>query len=408
MPAPLTDALLDPSSHETAFDWDAAEAEFAQREAWAKTAKLYDFIHRAMSRAARFPEIFVNTAAMSQREIDDFARRSALLDLASRLRASEVTIAARFNTASVMKQRLPILWTHFSDGEVSEFQVREAARGAEDLPPAVWAQFDQAVSAARDLTNPKFKKKVRTLRERLHPESMTERHIRAMDRRELRIEHEADGMSWLGIYDSSDRIALAQAHVDKVAFEQFKDPNESRTMAQLRADVATQLLTGELTGSGAKVSVALTVPVLSLLGHSDEPATLEGVGPIDIATARDYVGGADSFIRILTDPIKCTVLDIDRTKYKVPEAMKRWLQQRDQTCTAPGCNRRAVYCDLDHTVQFGAGQYGKTAVKNLAHLCRHHHRVKHNSKWKVEQADDGTVRWISPTGHLAETDPPPF
>jgi hypothetical protein len=86
--------------------------------------------------------------------------------------------------------------------------------------------------------------------------------------------------------------------------------------------------------------------------------------------------------------------------------MRRLLQVRDQTCTGPGCNRRAAYCDLDHVQAFSAG--GKTAVKNLAHLCRHHHRVKHKTKWQVIQQPDGTVQWISPTGHTACPDQPPF
>ncbi|MET0862270.1 MAG: DUF222 domain-containing protein, partial [Microbacterium sp.] len=41
-----------------------------------------------------------------------------------------------------------------------------------------------------------------------------------------------------------------------------------------------------------KPTVVVTVPVLSLLGRTDEPATLDGYGPIDIETARQLVGQA--------------------------------------------------------------------------------------------------------------------
>ena len=222
MPNPLTDVLLDPSSLESAFDFDAVEAEFAQREMWAKTAKLYERIHRALSLARQFPQIFVGTAN-SPRDAQEFARRSAVLDIASRLRASEATVEARFHAAGVLKQRLPIFWTHFTDGEVSENQVREAARAAEDIPESVWSLLDTSLAAARNLTNAKFKAKARALREKLHPESMTERHTRVMVDREVRVEHEADGMSWLGLFNSSEQVALAQAHIEKLALKIYRE-----------------------------------------------------------------------------------------------------------------------------------------------------------------------------------------
>src|SRR5690606_10717212 len=151
-----------------------------------------------------------------------------------------------------------------------------------------------------------------------------------------------------GLYTSSEQIALAKAHIEKLAWELFTTEGETRTLVQLRADVAAELLTGELAGSGAGVALALTVPVLALLGQSDELPTLEGVGPIDLDTAKRLAGSQKTYIRVLTDPIKGTVVDVDRTKYKVPKAMRRLLQLRDRTCTAPGCNRRAASCDIDH------------------------------------------------------------
>ena len=39
----------------------------------------------------------------------------------------------------------------------------------------------------------------------------------------------------------------------------------------------------------------------------------------------------------------------------------------------PGCRRRAVNCDLDHTI---AWPTGSTEASNLGPLCRRHHRLK--------------------------------
>jgi hypothetical protein len=49
-------------------------------------------------------------------------------------------------------------------------------------------------------------------------------------------------------------------------------------------------------------TVHVTVPVLALLGHGDEPAMLEGYGPIDVETARLLTANAPSLTRLLTHP----------------------------------------------------------------------------------------------------------
>lgn len=44
---------------------------------------------------------------------------------------------------------------------------------------------------------------------------------------------------------------------------------------------------------------------------------------------------------------------------------------------------------------------------NLGPLCRHDHRTKHRSGWKLEQTRPGTYRWTSPLGHTYTTRPDP-
>ena len=52
-----------------------------------------------------------------------------------------------------------------------------------------------------------------------------------------------------------------------------------------------------------RAQVLITVPVLSLLGTTEEPAMLDGYGPIPPSMARRLVAdGAESFHRVLVDP----------------------------------------------------------------------------------------------------------
>ena len=134
---------------------------------------------------------------------------------------------------------------------------------------------------------------------------------------------------------------------------------------------------------------------------------LEGVGPIDLDTARGLSSTSPSFTRLLTEPVTGAVLQLDPKQYRTSAAVKRWFTIQHATCDFPGCGRRAANCDLDHTVAYAAG--GQTTVENLAPRCRKHHTMKHQTRWKVEQPS-GAPRaiWTSPTAYRRVADPPPF
>jgi hypothetical protein len=242
----------------------------------------------------------------------------------------------------------------------------------------------------------------------LDPQSLAERHRRAQEERRVWFEPDRDGMCWLTAHLPAEVGRQAMSRLDAAAASLAARDDETRTLAQLRADIAGDLLTGAASGAAqaVTVAVAVTVPVLTLLGVAELPGTLEGYGPIDADTARRLAAHAPSFQRILTHPITGTLLDIDRTSYRVPADLKRWTEIRDQRCTFAGCGRAARNCDLDHTIAWEHG--GPTSAANLAHLCRHHHRLKHESNWNVERNPGGSTTWTSPTGAIHTTDPPPF
>ncbi|WP_244971442.1 HNH endonuclease signature motif containing protein [Paramicrobacterium chengjingii] len=150
-------------------------------------------------------------------------------------------------------------------------------------------------------------------------------------------------------------------------------------------------------------TVMVTVPVLSLLGHAEDAADLDGYGPIDSETAMALAANAPSFLRLLTHPETGAVVSVGRDSYRVPADLARALRVRDSTCRFPGCNRKAVWCDIDHTEDWQCG--GKTDMTNLAHLCRKHHTLKHSTLWRVEQDAEGRMTWTSPAGITYITEP---
>ena len=392
-----------------------ARAEFAQLCVNKDAALQWDAILATLQEAREHPELFLGDA-LHHVATDgvDFAERAAVADLAVRLRVSENMIRVQAMRAADLRGRAPLVWAWFCEGEVSVGNATVVAEVAATLPFQVCGQFDAAVvEAARTLSTPRFREKARRVREQLHPHTLTERHTAAREERRVWVEADRDGMCWLSAYLPAEVGVQAMARLDAAAASLAAAPDESRTLAQLRADIMGDLLTsaGRADASpvgvpAVGVTVAVTVPVLTLLGVEELPATLDGYGPIDPDTARRLAAHAPTFQRILTHPITGTVLDIDQSSYRVPADLKRWTQLRDQHCTFPGCGRPAKQCDLDHTTAWAHG--GTTRATNLAHLCRHHHRLKHESRWTVTRQPTGTTTWTTPTGHTHTTDPPPF
>lgn len=383
-----------------------AEAEFAQRAQWQASAFVFRAIDETLREAAAHPEVFLLTTRRGGRDAVEYAERAAVADLAVRLSLAESAVRSQGQTARMLRERTPRVWAHFCEGDLSTPNAREVAALATELPAEVWGDFDSGVlEAAMTLAPARFRATARALRERLHAEALADRRERAITARGVFTEVDRDGMGWLHAKLPVEELAMIEARLDDLAFRFFAEPDEARTMHQLRADTLVDLVVG--TGeSRVGVTVALTIPALSLLGQSADPAILEGVGPIDLETARRLAADAPSITRLLTDPITGSVLTMDARQYRPSASLRRWLAVRDVTCTFPGCGRRASGCDLDHVTPWEHG--GATTADNLAHLCRKHHTMKHETKWRVTRPPGGRSVWTSPTGNTRASDPPPF
>jgi len=191
---------------------------------------------------------------------------------------------------------------------------------------------------------------------------------------------------------------------------------------------APELIDGS---DGSGLDSVLCSPQLG--AGSGEPATLAGFGPIEAPAARAIVNamvdrrdvawrfrvdGADGRLHQLgalprprhcedfADLLEnvrgaavatfCPPAEADPRRRKPGPALWRWIRARDRTCRGPGCRVPASACDIDHTIDYESG--GLTRHNNLALLCRHHHRLKHETGWRVEQTAPGVLDWTSPYG----------
>jgi len=382
-------------------------------------AERAELIELARRTAMTLPDALVDPSVQAHVEREEAAMRALIAEIATGMRVSECLAGVLVEESRMLVNELPETLTALREAVIAPEHARVIIRAALDIPAEVRGRFDEAAAVlARECTPPQLRRRLRSLRERLHPESLTDRHTRCAARRGVWLDGEFDGMATLHLHLPAPEAHGAFDRIDRAA-RSLKDlPEEERTLGQLRADVAAALLlkgatvdrpdgtrTATAVPQGIRPRVSVTVPVLTLLGRSDEPGLLDGYGPIDPATARRLAADAPSFTRILTHPETAAVLSVGRSSYRVPADLRRALAHRDVTCRFPGCTRSARASDIDHTIEWQHD--GRTDADNLAHLCRHHHRLRHTTTWRVRHLQGGVLEWTSPTGRHHTTAPEP-
>ncbi len=65
------------------------------------------------------------------------------------------------------------------------------------------------------------------------------------------------------------------------------------------------------------------------------------------------------------------------------------------TCVFPHCTRPSRGTDTDHITEY---PIGRTTSRNLAPLCRRHHRLKTHTAWTYVRTGPRTFTWTSPLG----------
>ncbi|MBA8816977.1 hypothetical protein FHX48_002071 [Microbacterium halimionae] len=371
--------------------------------------------------------------------------RSIAAELGTVMHVADRTAQGQIDEAMTIVGDYPETYGSWAAGRISRGHVTTVLRtGAPISDAKARAQFDRDVAPIAEVeTTGRLRKRAEALAEKAQPRTMAERHGDARESRKVWVTPLPDGMAELhaelpgilahGIHDrltqqaraikdarrdaGAEPVADTEKCTDERTGERVSERDE-RTTDQIRADLlADMLLTagpvagfvpGDGTGEGGtglgaiRAIVQVTVPATSLCGSDFAPGDAGRMGLVDPETARRLAGNAPGWDRVFTDPVSLNVLAVDR--YRPSEQLKRHLRARDQHCRFVGCRTPAHRCDIDHTIDAALG--GPTEVRNLAHLCRRHHSLKHATAWRVKQKPGGVLEWISPTGH-SYTDRPP-
>lgn len=150
-------------------------------------------------------------------------------------------------------------------------------------------------------------------------------------------------------------------------------------------------------------SAVVVIDAATALGMAEDPGWVPGYGWVPAPIARELLAQADRWRRFLVEDGR--LLDTGRHRYRPSDRLREFIGARDQTCTFPTCNVPAADCDADHARGFDGSN---TVVANVHDACRTHHRVTTHGDWRTAVLPDGSVRWISPTGHGYRRPPDPL
>lgn len=201
-----------------------------------------------------------------------------------------------------------------------------------------------------------------------------------------------------------EHLAAVRAALDADAAA-ARAAGDERTGGQVRADTLVRRITGHDPATPLPVKVNLTIGIESLIGDSDEPAAVDGLGWLPAALCTDLVRRASASARatlrrLFIAPADRALVAMESRSRVFPAALAELLDLRDGgICRTPGCN--APIRHGDHVVRDADG--GQTSAHNGQGLCERCNYVKETlgwTSWTASRPDRGPHEVHGVTEHL--------
>jgi hypothetical protein len=260
----------------------------------------------------------------------------------------------------------------------------------------------------------------RRLAYRLDPQGFVDRARRAERDRRVGVRPAPDAMARLSallpVGQGVAAYAALRAHADALIAA-----GDGRGRGQIMADTLVQRITGQATADGVPVGISLVMTDATLFNRrpggdgepttGDEPAHLDGYGPVpaDLARrlVRDAPDGAGAWLRRLyADPETGRLVAMESRGRRFEGALRDFLVLRDQVCRTPWCG--APIRHADHVMPVADG--GATHVDNGQGLCEACNYAKQAPGWRAWPGPEGADQEIvihPDRAHLPQPRPRP-
>ncbi len=173
----------------------------------------------------------------------------------------------------------------------------------------------------------------------------------------------------------------------------------------LRAHALVALTEGRATSSG-RAEVIVTIDHRTLLhGYHDHTRIHTGVPGLELPLdrIRALCELADIVPALLDD--QGVVLKLGRTRRLANRHQRRALRAMYRHCPVPGCSVPVGRCEPHHVVSW-TGEHGTTDLELLVPLCKHHHDLVHQHRWRLTLGPDRSLIIALPDGTTMHTGPP--
>ncbi|MEU3626025.1 HNH endonuclease [Amycolatopsis coloradensis] len=371
---------------------DDKDSIFVAREATAALARWEAVRYRALSRLSELrggARSVVQEVAMTLSLVDNFA-------------------GSLVSTGVALTSRLPRTLSLLDRGLVGGYSAQKVAEAT------AWLSHEDSLVVDAKLESRLPKKNSTQVRKaanyaanKADPVGAGKRSKQSRDGRRLAVAQGEAGVASIEVVDGqAEKVNAAYRRIHQEA-KALKNHGDTRTMNQLRADIALDLLLSGKGGAAERAEVFLYMDMFTYLGLNDDPVKMAGHGHIPASLGRHIATGPNTVLRrIITDPLSGQVQDLGRTQYRPDAAMAEFVRVRDRECRRPGCDRPAQACELDHSIPW---QFqGETSVADLITYCTRDHRLKDEPGWVYHLAPDGTLRITTPTGLTHVSEPPPL
>ena len=328
--------------------------------------------------------------------------------------------------ARVFVGQLPQTLNLLATGTISEYKARIVCEGFSHL--LTLAEVKPTDSETIALLATKFQNRVlgrietrtpadlrRLVRQtiaRLVPAHFARNHQVAKCERKVFLSPAPDGMAYFNAFVTELEAARMMNVLEKIARDPHLMPGaetDSTDLPNKMADILVGLVTGDIGATDDRLNelaqVQVVVSLETLLGASQNPGEIVETGGLLSATSVRELATTSRLRRLIVDPTDGRLLEFGRTTYRPPQPLRDKIIARDRHCRAPGCNRPAIRCDLDHRIAWQDD--GHTGESNLFALCRRHHILKtvHGHRYRTDSK--ANVIWQTPSGREYETSPPP-
>jgi hypothetical protein len=315
--------------------------------------------------------------------------------------------------ARVVTRELPHTWAAWRTGRITEWTATLIARETACLTREDRAAVDEIVAGdpAR-VEQLGIRQVVATCQAeaaRLDVESVLTRRRRAEAERHVSLRPAPDTMTWLtALLPVKDGVAVLAA-LTKAA-DTARAGGDRRGKGQVMADtlVATVTRGGGGNNQGVGISLDLVMSDTALFGDSEEPAHLDGFGPVPAELARELITDACTrreriwLRRLYTSPGTGELVAMDARSRCFPTSLARFIRLRDQVCRTPWCDAPIRHLDHDHAHHHG----GPTSAVNGQGLCQACNHATQAPAWTARPSPSPSPSPGAGPGHQIETTTP--